>query len=188
MVGEQSLQDILNIVAARPADDALFTKNAKRTIDAGSAFTELDAFVALDPLLASMQKQYRDAKAQRLQTIQEFGADDPMTEMAVWAEDSAWCAMQTRYMEVRDDRALMREAQKMMMEREEEAQESERILLEKQRTDVFLRLQIIHRLQEAENKTKDTGWWWLFYLLVIQQPDPMQSRNYPTHHFNRLAA
>lgn len=79
-----------------------------------SALTELQAFQILDPLLARLHKEYLDAKDHRAKAIKDFGQDDPMTDMAMLVEDSAWCAMQARYMELRADRVLMAKAQTLM--------------------------------------------------------------------------
>ena len=78
--------------------------------------TELEGFANFDPVLASLIKEYESAKANRLKLIQENGVDDAMAQMAIDMEDSAWCAMQTRYLELREDALLMKRVQKMMHE------------------------------------------------------------------------
>lgn len=83
---------------------------------------EIDVFAQYDPLLADLQKQYLDARAVRKRQLESFGAEDPMAEIAADMEDSAWCAMQTRYIELRDERLLMARVQKeMRAERRERA-------------------------------------------------------------------
>ncbi len=187
MVGEQSLQDTLNDVAQGLASGQISSKNSKRTIEAGKILSEFEAFSALDPLLADLQKQYLDAKGQRLQAVREFGNDDAMTEMASYNEDSAWCAVQTRYMEVRADRALMREAQIMMQESVEEERADEQRVKEKESLKTFMQLQIYQRMHETGKKDSQTGWWWLFYLLATQPQEQFLMRQ-PVYAFNRLAA
>ena len=46
-----------------------------------------------------------------------------MAEIAIDMEDSAWCAMQTRYIELRAKRHLMARAQDMMRHRDKQIEE-----------------------------------------------------------------
>ena len=112
------------------------------------ALSELDALALHDPLLASLRKSYLDAKALRVQSQQQYGVDDGMTEIAMDSEDSAWCAMQTRYLEVRGDRDAMAAAQRAM---EEAAQkEKHRAAVEEERNVVsyFKSLQMMKQVRE----------------------------------------
>ena len=197
MVGEpQNLIDIMNVVATGLDSGEISPENAKRTRQtssarpAGPALTEFDAFAHLDPLLAGLQKQYLDAKAQRLQAVKEFGADSPMTEMAVDAEDSAWCAAQTRYIELRADRALMGEAQTMIREAEEEERAAEKEALEKEAMTLLAHMQMVERMHTHEKTSSNFGWWLLFYLLSEQAHRHVQQMlSYQqTYRFNRVAA
>lgn len=81
---------------------------------------EFEAFIALDPLLASLNKDYKTARSQRKDLQTTFGADDPMVDIALDMEDSAWCAMQARYLELRKEKETMRRAQSLMRSLEEE--------------------------------------------------------------------
>ncbi len=111
-MGEQSLQDVMNTVARQL--DALVPQQGR----SGSRDTlgELEIFASLDPLLGDLQRQYNDARYTRRTQEKMFGTDDPMGDVARDMEDSAWCAMQTRYMEVRGDRGMMREVQAIQNE------------------------------------------------------------------------
>lgn len=116
-----SLNQIMNDMAART--DVL---NATRAAS-GEALDEMGAFTRLDPVMANLNKQYLDAKNYRkeLQTLN--GLDDAMCEVAIDMEDSAWCALQTRYIELRQERELMAKAQRMMRQAEQDAlEEAER--------------------------------------------------------------
>jgi hypothetical protein len=96
------------------------------------ALTELAAFCLLDPCLAALHKDFLNAKAARVSCQSQHGADDPMAEMAAYVEDAAWCSLQTRYMELRSDRILMRKAQHILeqdrIERAAEEDEKNRCL------------------------------------------------------------
>lgn len=187
MVGEQSLQDTLNDVAKGLASGQISPKNSKRTIEAGKSLSEFEAFSALDPLLADLQKHYLDAKAQRVQAVREFGADDAMTDMAELMEDSAWCAVQTRYMELRADRALMREAQIMMLQSAEEEREQAQETREKEALKSYMQMQMISRMHEAEKGSSRADWWAVICFL-ISQPQQQFRNFYPAYQFNRMAA
>lgn len=72
--------------------------------------SELDALALNDTLLGTLRKAYLDARGARKAAESEYGYDDGMTEMAMLVEDSAWCAMQTRYLEVRDEKGAAERA------------------------------------------------------------------------------
>ena len=106
-----SLQEVMNAVSKRL--DAVRPEDAPPPPD---VMSELDAFAALDPLLGDLQKQYLDLRLSRKKQEKQFGKDSPMAEIAQDAEDSAWCMAQTRYIELRADRQLMKRVQTMLHE------------------------------------------------------------------------
>ena len=54
----------------------------------------------------------------RLKAQKQYGSDDGMTELAVLNEDSAWCTMQTRYLELRNNRDSMARAKSVLAKAE----------------------------------------------------------------------
>ncbi len=111
--------------------------------------SELEAFAKSDDLLAALRKEYLDVKAIRLKTQKEFGRDDSMVDMAVDVEDSAWCAMQTRYMELRDNQIAAIKA-KNVIEEERRIQKIAREKLEQQKAlDYYYSLQKIAHIKET---------------------------------------
>lgn len=112
-----SLQAVMNEMAQgdvrprpyQPRDNAF-----KAPAPSQKPITELQAFIQLDPVLASLHKQFLEAKAQHAALVSANGKNDAMAEVAADMMDSAWCAMQTRFIEVRADRQMMQEAQAMM--------------------------------------------------------------------------
>ncbi len=147
--------------------------------------TELQAFLQIDPLLARLHKEYLDAKDTRCKSEKDFGKNDPMTDMALLVEDSAWCAMQTRYMEVRADRALMAQAlsliedERIKANRKREAKNAEAALRLYHYMDFVMRA----RRKEMQH----TGWIWAIMLLLQEKAFSFRVFQ-PTHQFNRLAA
>lgn len=115
---------------------------------------ELDLFADMDPLLSDLQKQYLDAKAVRRKQVQAFGANDPMAEIAADMEDSAWCAMQTRYIELRGERLLMARVQKEM--RVERRQREYLLKREKERKALlfFQQMQLLRRIKDKGREKK----------------------------------
>ncbi len=122
------------------------------------ALSELDAFILLDDTLDSLNKQYLDAKVQRKELVALYGDDDAMASVAIDMEDSAWCAMQTRYIELRAERKIMAQAQAMMRRRERDMQEQETRILhrdkEKQARDLVNYLRILKVVKEKNRTPK----------------------------------
>ncbi len=143
--------------------------------------TELQAFLHIDPLLARLHKEYLDAKDMRCKSQKDFGKDDAMTDMAMLVEDSAWCAMQTRYLEVRGDRQLMMQAQSLM--------EEERLKVDRKReaekTDAALRFYHYMEIAERARKKEANAVNWLWALILLADDRAFNFRIYqPTHQFN----
>jgi hypothetical protein len=107
-----------------------------------------------------------------------------MTDMAMMVEDSAWCAMQTRYMEVRSDRCLMAQVQELM---EEERQKAIQKREQENREDAlryYRHFETMERMRKKNASLLEV--WWAMLALRTMGGD---FRLYqPTHHFNRLAA
>ena len=153
-----------------------------------SALSELDAFVNLDPLLADLNKQYRDARANCAQAEAEFGADDPMAEMALLVQDSAWCAMQTRYMELRAEREMMARAQELMEEARLEEESRARKNRERDALDKFRNWETVLRLQKEGREKSNGADIWLAAMFLWLSEKQMFRFYHPTYSFNRLAA
>lgn len=175
----KSLQDIMNDVSAR-LDGALLLPPPVPVL------TELQAFLTFDPLLASLHKEYLDAKDNRAKAVKDFGADDAMTEMAMLVEDSAWCAMQTRYMELRADRALMAKAQDLMEEERLAATRQREKENAKDALRYYNYLDMIVRMRRK--RESDMNWAALALLLVLNGNLDGFRFYQPMHQFNRLAA
>lgn len=107
-----SLQEVMNSIVAH---EIVLPKPVIAPVE-----NELEAFIALDPLLANLSKDYKTARSQRKDLQTMFGKDDPMVDVALDMEDSAWCAMQARYLELRKETETMRQAQALIRSLEEE--------------------------------------------------------------------
>ncbi len=74
--------------------------------------SEVEAYMAVDPTLASLHKQYMDARRTRLRALEQQGEGSAMADIARDLEDSAQSAMETRMIELRED-----EIKRLMVER-----------------------------------------------------------------------
>lgn len=127
---ERSIKEIMNQMADRM--DALLDERerARKTRETGDIPDELRFWIAVDPLLSDLHKQFVDARAHHQRLMRSRGSGDPMTDVANDMADSAQCAFETRLIELRKDEdskamvlALMRRAHAM---REEELNAKER--------------------------------------------------------------
>lgn len=178
--------DILNEVSAR-----LVRAPASIRPDSPRVLDELQAFILIDPLLAGLQKEYLDARATRAQAQREYGAGDGMTDMAMMMEDSAWCAMQTRLMEVRADRAKRAEANGLIEDSRREEEERETKAKKEEALRVIDHLLMTMRMREIqEERNKNYGGWFLFFMLMMngQGQIDLFRNHHASYRFNQLAA
>ncbi len=180
---QQRLNDIMNTVSSHLDRVLAESPSAPRP----STLSELDAFAFLDPLLSSLRKDYLDARGNRLTAAKDFGTDDGLSGMAAILEDSAWCAMQTRYMELRANRTMMAAAQKMI--EDSLAEDDARAAKEKEsaQKNVASMIETYARMRAAKPVDPSSDFWLVFFLLFYRAPDVM-FRIRPVHQFNRLAA
>ncbi len=148
---------------------------------------ELEAFLMLDPLLADLHKQFLDAKHNRQQAAKEYGKGDGMTDMAAILEDSAWCAMQTRYMEIRSNRRQMANAQKLINDSIAEEKRLEKIEREKEALKAFEQMQMFARMK-APKENNNADLWLLMLFLFTPNKQEFFRDPYASYRFNRLAA
>lgn len=176
-----SLLDIMNEVSAR-LDRVTAQPLAARHEPLG----ELQAFMLLDPLLAGLHKEYLDAKASRMQAQREFGASDGMTDMAVILEDSAWCAMQTRYMELRADPFLHKQANVLVADSYLEKEEQARKRKEEETWRYVQAVQTMVRMRDEDRRV--AAGWWIIAMMYFSQAVPMFRNHHASHRFNLQAA
>lgn len=170
-----SLNEIMNEMASGSLKGAMGVLNIPKP--AGSQapvapLSELDAFIQMDSLLASLHKDYASAKAQRIELTALYGGEDAMVEVAMDMEDSAWCAMQTRYLELRGQGDLMERAQRLMRQALERIENDK--ALEKEREAAYKAKQFAHFLKVSQ-KIKEMNrvpqiFQWAILLLIFKIP------------------
>lgn len=160
-VRDLPLHDVMNEVC-RQLDRAPVEKPCRPVCD---SVAEIDIFIRFDPLLCDLQCQYKNARAHRRRHEKDFGKDDPMADIARDIEDSAWCAMQTRYMEVRADRALM---QKVQSAQRSEREAAERKKSNEKRQDalmLFFQTEILSRMRQQAKSPAIFDWLLILWLM-----------------------
>ncbi|MEM6812035.1 MAG: hypothetical protein AAF549_06170 [Pseudomonadota bacterium] len=188
-MSQKSLHQIMNDIVGRldslqPHEHSHApNKKKKKSRD---PLSEIEAFMKLDDLLARLHRQYLEAKAQRKDLTKAHGSNDPMTEIAMDMEDSAYCAFQTRYIEVRQIQEMMARAQRLMREREEEIELEKR----KEREKEFQNFILLSKLQEKARQRGRMGGFEYAVLLLIFNLVPVPNYNYGQQFQNnaRLAA
>ncbi len=175
------LQEIMNAVSGHL--DSVLDAPAIASVCTND---EMAAFMQVDPVLASLNKQYLDAKSIRRQSEKEYGANDGMTMIAADMEDSAWCAMQTRYMELRGDKAMMKAAKEKMAEEAEREERAKNLEKEEEQRRTAERIQMLETIEKRNQAD-------LLFLLVIwyvmmNERWSVLRYEIPSHSFNRLAA
>ena len=119
-----------------------YTVQPKRGGDA-----EFELFCAADGLLRDLYKQYLEAKRQYSQVKQGGKAYDAMLDVAEESLDSAWCAVQTRLLELRADGILMQKIQHALIQKELEEQE-----------------------RQQQNQTKALKFWMFYHRALMMLP------------------
>lgn len=176
---ENGLMDVMNAVS-QTLDNTL-----RAARPSSQVLSELDAFALHDPLLAALRKQYLDAKALRINAHKQYGAEDGMTDLAMIAEDSAWCAMQTRYLELRNDKAAAQAAQEEMLEAER-IQKIRKQKEDDEKTLIYFR--VLDMIQKIREREKVDYAMLILALLLLAYTERQVFRIPNTHRFNSLAA
>ncbi len=174
-----SIQAIMNEMAQGDVRPRPYLPRESKSKFTQNPINELQAFIQLDPTLASLHKQYLDAKAQYESLIAAHGKGDAMAEIAADMMDSAWCAMQTRLLEVRAEPAMMHEAQAMMrlsIKMIEEKHEKEK---KKEALALFHKLQMLKRMEQIRKDRVpifEIGFLFLLFdLIPAGIPKPQQT-------------
>lgn len=141
---------------------------------AQTSLSEIDAFMCYDEVLASLNKQYLEAKQQRKELIAMNGAEDAMAEVAMDMEDSAWCAMQTRYIELRQERELMEKVQRLMRQSEEAAELEIQKDKEKQLDKYIYWSQTVQKIREMNTAPRIFEWAILLSVFKMTPFDQMK--------------
>lgn len=149
---------------------------------------DLESFAAIDPLYAQLHREYLQAKSQHDKLVRDNGADDPMADIAADMADSAMCARDTRFIELRRMEASVQAAARESRARRDDAVAMRAAEKRQYALDVFYRGQIIQRMKDRRRE-RDSDmtllWMMLFIFLGIGPFKPI--RPMASTAFNRYA-
>ncbi len=180
-----SLQQVMNDMAQGAGVNATALR-AKSSKPIPKVLTELEAFVCIDPLLKHLHQQYVDAKQDRSALTQQYGVNDPMVEIAIDMEDSAWCSMQTRYLELREKRNLMTLAQALIRDSEYAIERVKEKLAREKALELFYYFKMLEKMREVNKPSRALEIWLILYALKVDTASSM--RRYNQAHQQTLAA
>lgn len=149
---------------------------------------EINAFCATDPLLSDLNKQYLDACRMHEQSAAEYGADDPMTEMAAIVKDSAHSALQTRLLEVKAQGEKARAAQILLEAAAQEEAAARRKERERQSIEDYRRMELFSSMEKYKAKDDVLPLWIAIFVWLCHQSFLRARERSWQDQFNRLAA
>lgn len=118
-----------------------------------------DVLAAVDPVLASLNKEYKDAKARHEKLVMTNGENDAMVEVSGDVVDSALSAVQTRILELEEQ-----------AEGEgTEALEIRRRIRREQARHELLVVQRQQELKKEQEEFNDTFFWMMVWTWITQQ-------------------
>lgn len=191
-----SINDILNKIDAR-LDDLRLTDDTAPIVSL-DPLSEVGLYITSDRLLADLYRQYLEAQRNYINSIQDHGKDSPMTEIASDMSESAFCAMETRLIELREEEGM---AERVL--RLQEKQRSEYIETMKKNQAEYARRGIKQPIainpekeESINDNTMTSGdqninmqFWAVFALSFLQQEQQMQENYKPAVlEFARVAA
>ena len=193
-----SINDILHKIDAR-LDDLRLTDDTAPVVSL-DPLSEVGLYITNDRLLADLYRQYLEAQRNYISSIQDHGKNSPMTEIASDMSESAFCAMETRLIELREEEGM---AERVM--RVQEKQRAEYIDKMKQnqaeyarrglRQPVAINAEKDHgmnngnALNYAADQTMNMNFWAVFALSFLQQEQQMHETYKPAaNEFSRVAA
>lgn len=165
------LQNIIREMAAR-----LDSIQSGDDISPPGTLNEVEAYMAVDPTLARLHKEFMDARLNRLRALEQQGEGSAMADIARDLEESAKSAMETRMIELREDQIKRMMVERMMAQTHFEEMDHRRA----KSAEVFARRQaeffaegkhdqmvMVKRQQESEDSFLMLMlMWWLMRQMV----------------------
>lgn len=121
--------------------------------------SRIEVLIAVDPLLASLHKEFCDVKGRHNKLLETNGPDDAMVEVSADVVDSAQSALDTRILELEEEAAG---------EGDEAIALRRHIRREKARAELELS-QKIHKEKKEREKENDAFFWMMVWTWITQQ-------------------
>ncbi len=176
-----SLKSVINEIAAHPdqltdLQDNHPSEGPEKGASSGRHFdlADITPYLGADPLILDLAKDYLNAKADYQAALVEHGQDSPIADIAGDHADSAWCTLQARLYELKQDQAAQARADLILkMEQNTfEAQEQRRAQkLKEEREAANLRAK---RRNDARNARDADEGYAFFIMLMLATKDPLR--------------
>lgn len=160
-----SISDVMNALCRNSGqiEDRRKTPRPDAATRALPDGAEIERFMAVDPLTVTLYKRYVDARAQYLSALGGGEKGSAMADIAADLADSAWCALESRIHELRENESARQKARVLEAL---EAQDRARRAGEK-RTDDADRILIDRKRQEEHRRRNQGNFLFLIWLLWL---------------------
>jgi len=142
-----------------------------RSYDEYDELDEISLYADLDPVLADLLKQYKTADKQSLYLDETFSKDDPMAEIASDRKESAWSAVETRMIELREDEKFsgMVGLRLMRLEEERAGLIPEKEISEERKAmqEFIVRDKKDNQMEQREEENKETDFLMFFLWMWV---------------------
>lgn len=165
-VKKTSITDTMAKMSSR-MDDILDHASRQKIVDPDDLPAELQAFMAIDPLLADLHKQMVDARAHHTKLAKLRGPADPMTDVANDMMDSARTAFETRLLELRRQQDTKSRVLTMIKKSQDEA-EADRVAEAQAKAHQFWTEFAINKNRRVKSPVVDNTWLILAGILMMQ--------------------
>ena len=129
---------------------------------------EIRMWVAVDPLLADLHKQYLDARINHARLKSKHGDTDPICDVASDMEDSARCAVDTRIIELRQC-AESKAALQAIIRKAHTEREAELVNDERARSTQFWREFAVRKVPRVVERAQFSFFQMMVGIIILQQ-------------------
>ena len=135
------------------------------------ALSREELYMAMDPDLAALKKQVKDAEAHFARLKRLYGRGDPMLDMAMWQLASCQSGFDTRMLEVQADKKLTKRVNDILAGEDE---------LDYRQAPEDSQMQIVHK-RSRRKKDISTGALLFWVLLTLFNPGNFGRRFRPSY-------
>lgn len=170
-----SLHKVMNEIAAHPD---MVPAGPVSGVQAGGADRHFDMadiapYLGTDPLILDLLKNYLNAKADYHAALLAHGKDSPLADIAGDHVDSAWCMLQARLFELKEDQAVAARAallEKMEKRTFDSVQEHRARTVRREREEPPGKRTSQWRGIKGNDDRVDTLWLIILFLVLSRDP------------------
>lgn len=163
---ETSIRDVMNALCRNSGqiEDRRKTPRPDAATRAMPDGAEIERFMAVDPLTVTLYKRYVDARAQYLSALGDGEKGSAMADIAADLADGAWCALESRIHELRENESARQRARVLEAL---EAQDRARRTKENRTDSAADRILIDRKRQEEQQRRNQGNFLFLIWLLWL---------------------